>query len=180
MDNVFSLAKKNILITGASSGIGKKCAEICANNGASIILISNDPERLEIAKNGLNGYNHLAYSIDLNNFDKIEANIDDAVSKLGKINGFIHSAGYEITKPIKNMQISDYEGLFSVNTISAFEITRILSKKKNLPEEGASYVYIAALIGIIGRPALIGYGASKGALIAGMKTVALELAGKLR
>lgn len=178
MNPIFSLQNKNIIITGASSGIGKKCAEIFAENGATLILIARNAERLLELKNKLSEKNHQIYAIDLANYSLIEPCIDDAVTKVGKINGFVHSAGFEITKPIKNMLVSDYENLFSVNTISAFEIARIISKKKNLPEEGASYVFIAALIGIIGRPALIGYGASKGALISGVKTMALELANK--
>jgi NAD(P)-dependent dehydrogenase (short-subunit alcohol dehydrogenase family) len=178
MDILFSLKNKNILITGASSGIGKKCAEVFAESGANLILIARNTERLTELKRKLPGNNHLIYSLDLGEYDKIEPCIEDAVTKIGRINGFVHSAGFEITKPVKNMLISDYEKLFMINTITAFEITRILSKKKNVPEEGASYVFIAALIGLIGRPALIGYGASKGALISGMKTIALELANK--
>jgi NAD(P)-dependent dehydrogenase (short-subunit alcohol dehydrogenase family) len=178
MNSIFSLKNKNILITGASSGIGKKCAEIFAANGATLVLIARNSEKLLDLKNSIPGSNHQIYSIDLSDYGKIEPCIDEAVSTIGKIDGFVHSAGFEITKPIKMMLGTDYEKLFSVNTISAFEITKIISKKKNLPETGASYVYIAALIGLIGRPALIGYGASKGALIAGMKTVALELANK--
>jgi NAD(P)-dependent dehydrogenase (short-subunit alcohol dehydrogenase family) len=178
MEQIFSLKNKNIVITGASSGIGKKCAMVFAESGATLVLIARNTERLTELKNQLPGENHQIYSIDLSDYSKIEPCIDDAVSKIGKINGFVHSAGLEITKPIKIMTNFDYEKLFSVNTISAFEIAKILSKKKNLPEEGASYVFIAALIGLIGRPALIGYGASKGALIAGAKTIALELAGK--
>ena len=178
MDQMFSLKNKNIVITGASSGIGKKCAQIFAQMGATVVMIARNTERLTDLKNQIPGNNHQIYSLDVSDYVKIEPCIDDAVSKVGRINGFVHSAGLEITKPLKMMLASDYEKIFSVNTISAFEIAKILSKKKNLPEEGASYVFIAALIGMIGRPALIAYGASKGALIAGAKTISLELAGK--
>ena len=178
MNTAFSLKNKVILVTGASSGIGKKCAEVFAEGGASLIMIARNLEKLDELQKKLPGNNHLIYNIDLVEYNKIEPCIDDAVSKVGKISGFVHSAGSEITKPIKSMLVSDYEKLFSINTLSAFEIVRIISKKKNLPEEGASYVFIAALIGLIGRPALLGYGATKGALIAGAKTIALELAGK--
>ena len=134
--NPFSLKDKNILITGASSGIGKICAIECAKMGANTILLARNSSRLqetidEIESLGI-GQKHIFYSVDFeSNFNELDKIIEQAVSNFGKIDGFIHAAGIEKTLPINVMKSSDYESLFKVNVISGFELVKIISKKKN-------------------------------------------------
>ena len=174
MNNPFSLKNKNILITGASSGIGKQCAISCSKMGANIILIARNEVRLKETLAQLGKGNHLYYSLDITKYDEIEPIIKDAVSKVGKVSGFIHSAGIEITLPLKIMTPDIYREIYSVNVISGFEIAKILSKKK-YSNSAASFVFIASIMGIGGQSGKVGYCSSKGALIAGMKAMALEL-----
>ena len=101
-----------------------------------------------------------------------------SVEKTGKISGFIHSAGIRVTLPLRSMRPSYYEKMFAVNVISGFELARIISKKKYLDEKGASFVFIASIMGIIGDIGLVGYSATKGALISATKSMAVELASK--
>ena len=178
MNNPFSLKNKNILITGASSGIGKQCTISCSKMGANIILIARNEARLRETLAQLGKGNHLHYLLDITTYDKIEPIIKDAVSKVGKISGFIHSAGIEMTLPIKLMKHEHYEKLFAINTISGFEIAKILSKKKYLNSIGSSFIFIASIMGVLGQSGKVGYCSSKGALISGMKAMALELSSK--
>lgn len=174
----FNLKEKNILITGASSGIGKQCAVTCSKLGANVILIARNKERLERTYHELKGGNNLYISQDITEYDKLEEIISSSVEKIGKISGFVHSAGIEITLPLRNMEPSIYEKIFSINVISGFELARIITKKKYLNESGASFVFISSVMGLVGNAGLIGYSASKGALISATKSFAIELASK--
>lgn len=175
---MLNLNQKNIFITGASSGIGKACAILASNLGANVILIGRNKERLQETLNNLKEGNHLHYAIDITDYSILEKIIDESVEKIGKISGFIHSAGIETTKPLQAMSAPVYEKLFATNIISAFEISKHLSKKKNLDTMGASFVFISSIMALYGKKGIIGYGSSKSALIGGVKAMALELAPK--
>ena len=178
MKNPFSLKNKNILITGASSGIGRQCAIIFSQLGANIILIARNEERLKGIFNKLEKGNHLVFSQDITEYNKLEEIVRYSVEKVGRISGFVHSAGIEMTLPLRSMQPSYYEKMFSINVIAGFELAKIISKKKYINKDWASFVFISSVMGIVGNPALIGYSASKGALISAIKSMALEFISK--
>ena len=178
MNSVFSLTNKNIIITGASSGIGRQCAITFSKFGANVILIAMNKERLKDAFDKLNKGNHIFISQDITEYDKLEEIISTAVEKIGKISGLVHSAGIEMTMPLRSMQSSYYEKMFSVNVIAGFELAKIISKKKYLDKNGVSFVYISSVMGILGQPGKVAYCSSKGALISGAKAMALELVKK--
>jgi len=175
---MISLKNKNIIITGASSGIGRECAVVFSKIGANVILIARDLIRLKQTFDLLESNNHLMYQMDVTDFDTIETIIADSVSKIGKIDGFVHCAGIEMTMPLQSMNYSKFDQLFSVNAIAAFEFSKIISKKKYCNSLGASFVFISSVTGLLGVNGKIGYCSSKAALIAGGKAMALELANK--
>lgn len=176
---MIDLNQKTILITGASSGIGRQCAITFSKLGAKLILLGRYAEKLNETIQVLGSLNaHVYYSVDITDYYKLEPIIRDAVEKTGKICGFVHSAGIESTVPLNFMKPEVYEKMFATNVISAFEITRILSSKKCLPQTGASYVLIASIMGILGSIGKTAYCSSKAALINGSKALALELANK--
>ena len=178
MDSIFDLDHKNIIVTGASSGIGRQCAITFSQLGANVILIARNKERLKEAFSKLEKRNHLIIPQDITKYIELEEVIDNTVHKVGKISGFVHSAGIEMTLPLRNMQSSYYEEIFSVNVIAGFELARIISKKKYINKEGASFVFISSVMGMLGQAGKVGYCSSKGALISGAKAMALELAKK--
>lgn len=178
MHNPFSLAGKNILITGASSGIGRQCAIRCSESGANIILVARNTERLENTLQQLAKGEHSVFSLDITEYTGLEPMIAEAVKRHGKIHGFIHAAGIETTLPLKNTHSDTYSKIFSTNVFAGFELAKIVSLKKYLSEEGASFVFISSIMGIVGEPGKVAYCSSKGALIAGVKAMALELASR--
>ena len=178
MYSIFNLSNKNIIVTGASSGIGKQCAITFSQLGANVILIARNEKRIKETFNKLKKGNHLIILQDITEYDKLEEVVNTNVYKVGKISGFIHSAGIETTLPLRSMQPSYYEKMFSVNVISGFELAKIISKKKYLDKNGASFVFISSVMGILGQAGKVGYCSSKGALISGTKAMALELAKK--
>jgi NAD(P)-dependent dehydrogenase (short-subunit alcohol dehydrogenase family) len=174
----FSLENKNVLITGASSGIGASCAIACSESGANLILLGRDQKKLnQILKLTKNGNNSII-SYDLQSLSGIEQALEEFLNKYQKIHGFIHSAGIDITLPLNSLRYKDFNSVFTTNIISGFEIARIISKKQFCQPSGASYIYIASVLGLFGKPGTIAYSSSKGALIAGCRSMALELAEK--
>jgi len=178
MNSISNLKGKNIIITGASSGIGKQCAIMVSKLGANVILIARNKERLKETYNQLKEAKHLYFSQDITECEKIEDIVRISVERIGKISGFIHSAGMRMTLPLRSMRPSYYEKMFAVNVISGLEVARVISKMKYLDENGTSFVFIASIMGIIGDAGLVGYSATKGALISATKSMAIELAPK--
>jgi len=176
--NNLNLNNKNIIITGASSGIGRQCAITFSQFGANIILIARNKERTKKTFKELRKGNHIFIVQDITQYDKLEEIVSSTVEKIGKISGFVHSAGIEMILPLKGMQPSYYEKMFAINVIAGFEVAKIISKKRYLDEKGASFVFISSVMAILGQPGRVGYCSSKGALISGIKAMALELAKK--
>lgn len=172
--NPFSLEGKTILVTGASSGIGRQCAIDCAKMGAKVLAIGRNQERLnevvrEIPCNGS------GYSFDLSDIDGIKNLIFKMVEENGKLDGFIHAAGIEVTSPIKLSKPEEFESVYRVNCLSAFEIVKNLCGLKTF-NKGGAIVLISSISGVIARKGLSAYAASKGALISAARVMALEMA----
>lgn len=172
--NPFSLRGQKILITGASSGIGRQCAVACASMGAAVALVGRDENRLQETHTLMEGEGHLIYPADLTLFEGIKPLVQDVVSKFGPLDGFIHSAGIEKTLPVKSLKPSDYEDIYKVNALSAFEFIRYFTGSKNF-NQGGSIVLISSITSVIGRVGVSAYAASKGAIVSAVKTMALEL-----
>jgi len=176
--NPFSLTNRRILITGGSSGIGKATAIACSKMGADIILIARDVRRLTETLQELSPGRHSYVSADLTDYDRIEPIISECVEKYGKFDGLVHSAGIEISAPIQLLNPTQYEKIFSVNLISGFELSKVITKKKYFNSNGGSLVFISSIRGVVGMEAAIAYSCSKGAIISGVKSMALEMAKK--
>jgi len=110
------------MITGASSGIGRQCAISCSQMGANVVLIARSEQRLNETLQKLDPGNQLSFCQDITEYKKLKDIVNDAVSKVGQLAGFIHSAGIEITRPARSMNANKYEQLFATNVISGFEL----------------------------------------------------------
>lgn len=175
MFNPFSLKGKTILVTGASSGIGRQCAIDCSKMGAKVILVARNEERLAQTLSQMEGEGHNFYCYDLSELGGIKDLVSAVVAEKGKLDGFIHAAGIEMTKPIKLLTPEDYEQVYKVNALSGFEFVRHISSVKNL-NKGGSIVLIASITAIIGRGSVAAYAASKGAMVSATRTFSLEFA----
>lgn len=175
--NPFSLEGKNILITGASSGIGRQCAISCSQMGAKVILVARNEERLKETLGQMKGNGHVFHVCDIENTGNITTLITDIVSNIGKIDGFVHAAGIEKTLPIKLLTPADYEKVFKVNSLSAFEFIHLFSNKKYF-NDGGHIVLISSITAVIGRGGVAAYAASKGAMVSAVRSMALEFAKK--
>lgn len=173
--NSFSLQNKTILITGASSGIGRSCSVECSKSGASLILVARNEEELKKTVSLLDPASKAEVIVaDIVNAENLEELIAEKVSILDKISGFVHCAGIEKTLPLKKHNSTLYNDIFAVNVIAGFELAKILSLKK-YKSEMSSFVFISSVAGMVGEIGKTAYSASKGAVIAGARSIAMEL-----
>ena len=177
MFNLVDLTNKHILVTGASSGIGMEIAILVSKLGARLSLVGRKKETLENVLSKLEGNDHYLYEFDVTNFSEVDYLVSSVVENSGLIDGFVHSAGIEMTRPLKMLKVNHYKDVFDVNTISALEMTRVVTKNGNISNE-ASIIFISSIVGLLGQAGKTAYSASKGALIAASKCLALELASK--
>lgn len=174
---LFTLKDKLIVVTGASSGIGKATAILCSQLGARVVLIARNMERLQSVSEELAGDGHSIVGYDVTDYEEIADTVKGIVKTSGKINGFVHSAGISMTLPLRVNKPEKLLEILSVNLASAFEFVRAISKKK-FSEDSSSFVMISSIMGVVGEVGLSSYCASKGALISGTKALALELAAR--
>jgi NAD(P)-dependent dehydrogenase (short-subunit alcohol dehydrogenase family) len=176
----FSLHGKKIVITGASSGIGKSCALVCASLGAEMLLIGRDEDKLrQVAEEASAfGLQHYTASIDLREAGKLKKTVEDYVKIHGPIHGFIHSAGIEHTMPLAFLKKEQFDELLSVNFFAGIELAQATAKKGAFDVGGASFVFISSILSVNAQANTLFYAASKGALNSAMRTLALELAPK--
>lgn len=174
MYNPFSLEGKTILVTGASSGIGRAAAIECSKMGATVIITARNQNRLNETLAVMEGDNHQSIVCDLS----IEADIDNLVASLPEIQGLINNAGYTKLLPIQFVNSDDITSILKVNTLAPILLFQKLLKKKKL-KKGASVVFTSSLAGLgscsVGNSM---YTASKGAISAFIRCAALELAPK--
>lgn len=176
----FSLLDKTILVTGASSGIGRQCAITCSEMGATVVILGRDQERLDETLSAMQEpARHLSYAIDLLEYDKVESIVKDVVVIKGKIHGLINCAGISTTMPLKLLKNDKIEKYFQTNVYSAINLTRIFTKRAHVADTGASVIFISSVMGAVGEVGKSLYGMTKGALLAATKSLALELAPKI-
>lgn len=171
--NPFTLTGKRILVTGASSGIGKATAIEASNLGASLIITGRNETKLKETLSELNGDSHSAIITDLSTTSGIE----NLLFSLPKIDGLVLSAGIDKIKTLQFSKIELFEEIFTINLYSQFELLRLIVKKK-LYNKGFSVVAISSVAAFMPSIAHGVYGAGKAALISVMKCAALELAPK--
>jgi NAD(P)-dependent dehydrogenase (short-subunit alcohol dehydrogenase family) len=172
--NPFSLEKKTVLVTGASSGIGKAIAIECSKMGATLVITGRNVERLNETFIQLDGSNHSQISADL----KVEDQIKLLIDKLPLLDGVVHSAGIVTTLPFQFVTKEKLDEIFSVNFISPTLISQQLLKQKKI-NKNASVVWISSIAGnLCTSPGSSIYSASKSAINGIVKGMALELASK--
>jgi len=178
-DQPFSLAGKHILITGASSGIGRSGAIACARQGAALTLLGRNQDRLEETQQLLRaGVTSQCFSVELTDYELVGQVVKQAVAQQGKLSGIIHSAGISATLPLRNLKPGKVEDFLRNNVISAIELSRLCTKKSTFETSGGSIVFLSSVMGLVGEVGKTAYSLSKGAIQAGVRSMALELAGR--
>lgn len=170
--NPFSLEGKTILVTGASSGIGRTIAIECSKMGATIVITGRNEKRLKETFSSLLGQNNLMFIED------ITMHQTELIESLPTLDGLVNSAGIIGIQPFNFILEEEIKKMFEVNFFSPVLLTKQIFKKKLL-KKNSSIVFISSLAGnVIVSKGNAAYGASKSALTSIAKTMALELASK--
>ena len=174
MNNPFSLEGKTILVTGASSGIGRATAIACSQMGAVVVVTGRNEPRLQETLDALEGSGHQMIVADIANDDQI----DYLVDQIPAINGLVNNAGITETCPTQFIKRDKLNRVMEVNTIAPILLTQRILKKKKLGK-GGSIVFTCSISGtcVCGGGNVL-YSASKGAIHGFMKNAALDLAHK--
>ena len=175
-NNPFSLEGKTIVVTGASSGIGRQCAISCSQMGARVVLIARNEQRLAETFSQLNDEGHLSIPIDLTDFDVLKEKVKEIVSAVGPIDGLVNCAGISTTLPLKLMDSQKMDEFFHFNVFSAIELTRHFCQMGNVKKEGASFIFLSSIMGMVGDKGKSLYSMTKGALLSAVRSLACEYA----
>ena len=172
--NLVNLTDKKILVTGASSGIGRACAILISKLGANVILVARREDKLKETLSMMESSNrHMIIPCNISDVE----NISTLVSKIGKIDGLVHSAGVAPMCPVGFIDSVQINSVFKINYYSFLELIKHYSKTKNR-NSIMSVVAISSVSASVGWAGGSVYCGSKGALSATVRALAVELASK--
>lgn len=172
MYNPFSLQDKTILVTGASSGIGKATAIECSRMGAKVVVTGRDEKRLKKTFDLLSGEGHSFFTADISSDNELV----NLVESLPVLNGLVNNAGITRTTPVQFIKRKTLDDILSINTIAPILLTQQLTKNKKI-SQGGSIVFTSSVSGLYcSAIASSLYSTSKGAVNGFIKGAALDLA----
>jgi len=171
--NPFSLDGKRILVTGASSGIGRSTAIECSRLGAKVVLVACRGGELRQTLSMLDGDGHAIEPFDLSGSEDIVDWLTHLAARTGLLDGLFHSAGISSCMPVRFTTPDLYRKIMVVNLDAAYWLAKGF-RQKAVRTPKASLVFVSSVSGVVGNAGLTAYAASKGGLLALTKSLALE------
>ena len=171
-----NLEKKNIIVTGASGGIGNAIVKKLSEAGANILASGTRIEKLEELKKNFKGIQILKF--DISQSDKIEGFIENATNLLGgSLDGLVNNAGITLDNLAIRMSLDEWQKVMNINLTSVFLMSKF-GIKKMLKNKSGKIVNITSVVGHTGNLGQANYTASKAGIIAMSKSLAIEYAKK--
>jgi NAD(P)-dependent dehydrogenase (short-subunit alcohol dehydrogenase family) len=171
----YGLAGRSVLLTGASSGIGRATAILLSQMGARLTLVARDEGRLGATRTALEGVGHEIAVLDLAGPTDLAAWVRDRAKAHGPFHGLVHSAGLHSVRPLQVLSAETMRSLNEVNVVAAAQLIRGF-RQKAAHSEHASVVLLSSVTGIVGQGGVSAYAATKGAVLALTRSLAVELA----
>jgi NAD(P)-dependent dehydrogenase (short-subunit alcohol dehydrogenase family) len=169
------LGGTTVLVTGASSGIGRDTAILLSSLNARVVLTGRNRERLQETLVRLDGEGHRVAPFDFNHPEEISDWLRSLTVDAGPLNGLVHAAGVELISPIRFVKQQDAEEVLRINLLSSIMLVRAFTQKA-CHSTPSSIVLLSSVMGTNGAPSMSVYGASKAGLIGLAKSLAIELA----
>jgi 3-oxoacyl-[acyl-carrier protein] reductase len=171
-----SLKDKNIIVTGASGGIGNSIVEKLNQNGANILATGTRIEKLEELKKKFNNIKIIKF--DISQHEKIEEFIENATKELGgSLDCIVNNAGITKDNLTIRMSLEEWSKVININLTSTFLMCKY-SIKKMLKNKSGKIINITSVVGHTGNVGQANYTASKAGIVAMSKSLAIEYAKK--
>ena len=171
------LENKNVIITGASRGIGKGIAQVFAQHGANVAFTysSSEAPALEL-ENELSalGVKAKAYKSNAASFDESEKLVEQVLEDFGGVDVLINNAGITKDNLLMRMGEEDFDSVIEINLKSVFNMTKAVQRTM-LKQRKGSIINMSSVVGVKGNAGQTNYAASKAGMIGFTKSVALEL-----
>ena len=171
------LKDKNVIITGASRGIGKGILELFVKNGANVAFsYIGDSDQAKSIEADFSNHKQkvVSYMSDASNFEQSQKLIDDVVNDFGSIDVLVNNAGITIDNLLMRMSEEDFERVIDVNLKSVFNTTKAILRTM-LKQRSGSIINMSSVVGVKGNAGQSNYSASKAGMIGFTKSMALEL-----
>ena len=171
-----NLEKKNVIVTGASGGIGNAIIKKLSEAGANILASGTRIEKLEELKKNFENIKILKF--DISESDKIEEFIENATNELGgSLDGIVNNAGITKDNLAIRMSLDEWQKVININLTSTFLMSKFAIKKM-LKNKSGKIVNITSVVGHTGNLGQANYTASKAGIVAMSKSLAIEYAKK--
>jgi NAD(P)-dependent dehydrogenase (short-subunit alcohol dehydrogenase family) len=165
-----------VVVTGASSGLGRACATELSRHGARVLLVGREDKTLALTRAEMSGSEHEILVLDLNELNTIAPAVAAVVPRLGRVHGLCHAAGVVQTRPLAATTTDVVQQMMTVNLMAGLELARAVVRRDVMTPEGGSVLFISSVYGLVGMAGQTAYSASKGAVAAAVRSMALELA----
>ncbi len=175
MSHPLDLTSRSILLTGASSGIGRETAILLSRLGARVTLVARDQGRLEATRAAMTGVDHGVFVLDLARTEDLANWVRDRAKEHGPYDGLVHSAGLHAVRPLQVLSAEMMRSLYEVNVIAAAQLVKGF-RQRAAHSDGASVVLLSSVAGLTGQAGVSAYSATKGAIVALTRSLAVELA----
>ena len=172
-----ALAGKTILVTGASSGLGRATAQLIARCGGRIVATGRDEARLNATVSDLPGQDHRQFVAHLDDPDQVAEVISATAIELGGLDGIFHSAGNELVLPARMTKARQIENVFGASVLGAFGIARAAARA-NVMRPDSAIILMSSVAAQRGRAGMVAYSAAKSAIDGLTRSLACELAPK--
>ena len=177
MKNPYDFTGKKILVTGATSGIGRATAVMLSEQGAKVVILARDRERAETSLKMLSGEGHGYYIKDLGDTDGFKEVFDEIVSDGIKLDGIAHCAGMVKVLPLNALNYSNMDESMRVNFYSMVELAKVFAKKK-YHNENSAFVTVSSIAAEYPGKCQSLYAATKAAVNVVTQSLSMELGAK--
>jgi len=165
-----------VVVTGASSGLGRAIAVELARHGARVVLVGRNEGRLSETASQLGNADHRVLVLDLARHDAIAAEVIRLRQDVGPLYGMCHAAGIVETRPLATNTIGVVQAQLNVNLLAGLELARTVCRRDVMMSDGGSLLFVSSVYGRVGMPGQTGYCATKGAIASAVRAMAIELA----
>lgn len=172
-----ALRGKRVLVTGASSGIGREAAIRLSQVGADLVVMGRDEGRLAATLADLTPGDHQLRTGPLDDADEVAEVVSGIAKELGPLHGVFHSAGSSLVLPAKLTKNRHLDEVFGAGFRGAFGIARAAAKK-GVVADGGSVVFMSSVSSSRGRQGMVAYSAAKAAVDGMVRALATELAAR--